>query len=86
MNGLPCNSTLRYLQCLVPSWTYEASRHTSSEIPCRAPRCIESNCDNKTVSVLLGHANITTTLNLYVHPNMGQKKKCITRMFKSLGK
>lgn len=51
-----------------------------------ATRCIESNCDYKTVSVLLGHANIRTTLNLYVHPNMGQKKKCITRMFKSLGK
>ena len=30
--------------------------------------------------------NITTTLNLYVHPNMEQKKKCITKMFKSLGK
>ena len=43
-------------------------------------------CDYKTVSVLLGHANITTTLNLYVHPNMEQKKKCITKMFKSLGK
>ena len=42
--------------------------------------------DYKTVSVLLGHANITTTLNLYVHPNMEQKKKCITKMFKSLGK
>ena len=49
-------------------------------------RCIESNCDYKTVSVLLGHANITTTLNLYVRPNMEQKKKCITKMFKSLGK
>ena len=30
--------------------------------------------------------NVTTTLNLYVHPNMEQKKKCITKMFKSLGK
>lgn len=51
-----------------------------------ATRCIESNCDYKTVSVLLGHANISTTLNLYVHPNMEQKKKCIARMFKLLGK
>ena len=39
-----------------------------------ATRCIESNCDYKTVSVLLGHANITTTINLYVHPNMEQVK------------
>ena len=51
-----------------------------------ATRCIESNCDYKTVSVLLGHANITTTLNLYVHPNMEQKKRCITKMLKSLRK
>ena len=51
-----------------------------------ATRCIEAGCDYKTVSVLLGHSNISTTLNLYVHPNMEQKKRCITRMFKSLCK
>lgn len=49
-----------------------------------ATRCIESNCDYKTVSVLLGHSNISTTLNLYVHPNMEQKKKAIYKMFKGL--
>ena len=64
----------------VPRLKYHGLRHSF------ATRCIESNCDYKTVSVLLGHANITTTLNLYVHPNMEQKKKCITKMFKSLGK
>lgn len=62
----------------VPRLKYHGLRHSF------ATRCIESNCDYKTVSVLLGHANITTTLNLYVHPNMEQKKKCISRMFKSL--
>lgn len=51
-----------------------------------ATRCIESNCDYKTVSVLLGHSNISTTLNLYVHPNMEQKKKCVEQMFKSINK
>lgn len=49
-----------------------------------ATRCIESKCDYKTVSVLLGHSNISTTLNLYVHPNMEQKKKCIDTMSKTL--
>jgi integrase len=49
-----------------------------------ATRCIESNCDYKTVSVLLGHSNISTTLNLYVHPNMEQKKRAIEQMFKTL--
>ena len=42
--------------------------------------------DYKTVSVLLGHASVSTTLNLYVHPNMEQKKRCIDRVMKSLGK
>ena len=49
-----------------------------------ATRCIEGKCDYKTVSVLLGHSNISTTLNLYVHPNMEQKKKCINQMKKAL--
>lgn len=64
----------------IPRLKYHGLRHSF------ATRCIESNCDYKTVSVLLGHANITTTLNLYVHPNMEQKKRCITKMFKSLSK
>lgn len=50
-----------------------------------ATRCIESKCDYKTVSVLLGHSNISTTLNLYVHPNMEQKKRCIEQMCRALG-
>lgn len=48
-----------------------------------ATRCIESNSDYKTISVILGHSNISTTLNLYVHPNKEQKKKCIDKMLKS---
>ncbi|MCM1531042.1 MAG: site-specific integrase [Bacteroides sp.] len=51
-----------------------------------ATRCIESKCDYKTVSVILGHSNIATTLNLYVHPDMEQKKRCIERMNKILGR
>ena len=46
---------------------------------------IESQCDYKTVSAILGHSNVATTLNLYVHPNIHQKKKCIERMNKFLG-
>lgn len=45
-----------------------------------ATRCLEQMCDYKTVSSILGHANITTTLNLYVHPDMTQKRKCLNRM------
>lgn len=62
----------------MPDLKFHGLRHSF------ATRCIESNCDYKTVSVLLGHSNISTTLNLYVHPNMEQKKKCIDKMFKTL--
>ena len=49
-----------------------------------ATRCIESKCDYKTVSVLLGHSNISTTLNLYVHPNLEQKKRGMEQMSRLL--
>ena len=62
----------------IPPLKFHGLRHSF------ATRCIESNCDYKTVSVLLGHSNISTTLNLYVHPNMDQKKKCVEQMLKSL--
>lgn len=64
----------------IPKLKYHGLRHSF------ATRCIEVGCDYKTVSVLLGHSNISTTLNLYVHPNMEQKKRCIDKVFKSLGK
>lgn len=51
-----------------------------------ATRCIESGCDYKTVSVLLGHSNISTTLNLYVHPNNEQKLKCMETVSRYLSK
>lgn len=62
----------------LPSMKFHGLRHSF------ATRCIEGKCDYKTVSVLLGHSNISTTLNLYVHPNMEQKKRCIDRMFRTL--
>lgn len=62
----------------MPELKFHGLRHSF------ATRCIESKCDYKTVSVILGHSNISTTLNLYVHPNMEQKKKCIDQMFNAL--
>lgn len=67
---------MKYLE--IPEIKFHGLRHSF------ATRCIESKCDYKTVSVLLGHSNISTTLNLYVHPNMEQKKKAIEQMFKGL--
>lgn len=62
----------------MPAMKFHGLRHTF------ATRCIESNCDYKTVSSILGHSNVSTTLNLYVHPDMGQKRRCIDRMLKSV--
>lgn len=62
----------------LPRIKFHGLRHTF------ATRCIESNCDYKTVSSILGHANISTTLNLYVHPDIGQKRKCIDKMLKTM--
>ena len=47
-----------------------------------ATRCLESKCDFKTLSTILGHSNITTTLNIYAHPDLNQKRKCIEDMIK----
>ena len=63
----------------IPHLVFHGLRHTF------ATRCIESQCDYKTVSVILGHSNVATTLNLYVHPNFNQKKRCIERMSKFIG-
>ena len=62
----------------IPPLKFHGLRHSF------ATRCIEGRCDYKTVSVLLGHSNISTTLNLYVHPNIDQKKRCVEQMYRLL--
>ena len=72
------NFFIKFLEELeIRRMRFHSLRHTF------ATRCIESGGDYKTISVILGHSNISTTLNLYVHPNNDQKKKCIEKMLKS---
>ena len=40
-----------------------------------ATSAIESGMDIKTLSIILGHSNISTTMNLYVHPNAAYMRK-----------
>ena len=47
---------------------FHALRHTF------ATQCVELGFDTKTLSVILGHANVTTTLKCYVHPSMKSKR------------
>jgi len=62
----------------IPPTRFHALRHSF------ATRCIESKCDYKTVSVILGHSSLATTMDLYVHPGFEEKRRCINRMAKSL--
>ena len=62
----------------IPELKFHGMRHSF------ATRCIESKNSVKTVSVILGHSNITTTMNVYVHPDNKEKKRCIERMLKDI--
>ena len=62
----------------IPKIRFHALRHTF------ATRCIENRCDYKTVSAILGHASISTTLDLYVHPGYADKKKVIDRLARGI--
>ena len=50
-------------------FTFHALRHTF------ATRCIENGFDIKSLSEILGHANVNITLQRYVHPSMEQKRR-----------
>lgn len=54
--------------------TFHALRHTF------ATRCVEFGFDTKSLSEILGHANISTTLSIYVHPTLYQKKIQMERL------
>ena len=57
---------------------YHALRHTF------ASNLISLKIDYKTVSELLGHSNISLTLNLYVHPSNQDKLECIEILTKNI--
>lgn len=56
-------------KCGLPPAGVHSCRHTFS---CR---CIEHGMDPKTLSEILGHANVATTLNTYVHSNRKTKEE-----------
>ena len=51
------------------SYTFHAIRHSF------ATRCVECGFDIKSLSEILGHSDVKTTMNLYVHPTMQMKKR-----------
>lgn len=58
---------------------YHSIRHTF------ATRCVEAGVDIKSLSEILGHADVNITLNRYVHSSLEQKRENINKLenFKS---
>ena len=55
----------------LPSINYHSLRHMF------ATNCIQLGFDVKTLSEILGHASVETTLNRYVHSSMERKTQCM---------
>lgn len=58
----------------IASINYHALRHTF------ATRCIEAGVDVKSLSEMLGHANVGVTLNTYVHSSMKLKRTQLEKL------
>lgn len=61
-------------KCGIESVNYHILRHTF------ASRCIEVGVDVKSLSEILGHANVSVTLNTYVHSSMEQKREQLEKI------
>lgn len=60
--------------CRLEGVHFHTLRHTF------ATRCIESGMDVKTLSEILGHSDVKTTLNRYVHSSFELKKRSIDKL------
>lgn len=61
-------------ECHVQDIRFHALRHTF------ATRCVERGFDIKSLSEILGHANVNVTLNRYVHPSLGLKQENMDKL------
>lgn len=62
------------LACGISDANFHTTRHTF------ATRCIELGFDIKTLSEILGHADVRITMNRYVHPSMALKAEHMERL------
>lgn len=61
-------------KCGLDHFNYHALRHTF------ATRCVENDFDIKSLSEILGHANVSTTLQKYVHPSINLKRQHMNKL------
>ena len=71
-------STFQLHNHFIEKTNFHALRHTF------ATRCIEAGVDVKTLSELLGHSDVKTTLNRYVHSSFELKQKSMEQLEMSL--
>ncbi len=64
----------------LPSVSYHSLRHAF------ATNCIQAGFDVKTLSEILGHASVETTLNRYVHTSMERKIECMALLEPAMNK
>ena len=63
-------------KCGLENFNYHALRHTF------ATRCVENDFDLKSLSEILGHSSVSTTLQRYVHPSINLKRQHMNRLEK----
>jgi integrase len=63
-------------ECNFENVTFHTLRHTF------ATRCVECGFDIKSLSEILGHADVKTTLNKYVHSSMELKQSNMDKLEK----
>lgn len=61
-------------KCDISDYPFHACRHTF------ATRCVEVGMDPKTLSEILGHASVKTTLDRYVHPSIDLKREQMNKL------
>lgn len=60
--------------CNIPYINFHTLRHTF------ATRCLEVGFDIKSLSEILGHSSVGTTLNLYAHPTLEYKRSNMNKL------
>lgn len=58
----------------VRPYTFHTLRHTF------ATRCVENGVDIKSLSEIMGHSNVTVTMQRYVHPSMDLKREQMNKL------
>ena len=64
-------------ECRITHFKFHTLRHYF------ATTCIQRGFDVKSLSEILGHSTVQTTMNLYVHSSMAQKRKLMNQIFET---